>query len=1011
VFVADCGYDQIQKFDADGNFISKLGVKGTGDGEFHDPRGIAVDSSGYVYVADSGNDRIQKFDSNGNFITKWGSCGGGDGEFIYPQGIAVDSSAYVFVTDTWNHRIQKFDADGNFISKWGVEGTGDGEFHYPCGIVVDSSGNVYVADTYNNRIQKFAPGIPAHLPIANAGGPYYGNVNEDIQFYGSGTDPDGDAITAYAWDFNNDAITDSTLQNPTHSWSAAGTYYPALKVQDEMGAWSEWDWCDVNVYEPIPHLGPYPLSSYDKYYVRVFNIDDIGKVYVNGKLITSVNFGQDNLVDITGDLHLGENEINLTVKNLGEGYTWGFEIIHGPTSETIWFSECGEVGVYGCNDNEQTGEKIVYEKKIILELEEREFSAFTFVQLTDVHIGYDAEKELYYILHPFHETEEEREESRKREYEESYERFTAALNSINDLDPKPAFILVTGDHVEWNDPKFFMGFKSAISSFAGHNSIPFYFIPGNHDRRKYNFLLDDNLENYHKSIETPWYEYPEFKEISEDNYLIKPDNFFFEWENYIFIALDSGRDWFDGTLTDLWEMMQKGEAPKGTGLTEEQINKLRSLERAKRKIIFMHHPAINYKVEGCIDNYRDVFIEYCKDPENNVEVVLTGHTHHDGVYNSDWKYRGANWVLWHPPLLYDRPLFVQTRSATKSGLGLYPCFPGYRVIGVGETSTFGISYTTPEFVPVIKAVITGPVNIHAYNSKGEHTGFGSAEVNIPKSFYTGNYNGSAPAMPQMIILYNTSDDYVFKVTSNLESSNLTKQTLNSEENESFNLTVEKQTNNSLTTISYQNISITRNTTANVSFNQTTTNYTMEIDTDGDGEIDEYKAPNSTETNYAPTATIISPENNSIFIHSDEITFDGTGTDLEEGVLTNSSLVWSSDIYGIIGVGNEFDTSNLSAGTHKITLMVNDSAGLSGIDSIEITVNAPDLTLNSSDISFANLNPTEGEIISINVTVHNIGFVNATNVTLHIIDGFPEFQISNLTVKTIPIGENRTVNGS
>ena len=40
--------------------------------------GIAVDSSGNVYVADysigfTDNDRIQKFDSDGNFITKWGS--------------------------------------------------------------------------------------------------------------------------------------------------------------------------------------------------------------------------------------------------------------------------------------------------------------------------------------------------------------------------------------------------------------------------------------------------------------------------------------------------------------------------------------------------------------------------------------------------------------------------------------------------------------------------------------------------------------------------------------------------------------------------------------------------------------------------------------------------------------------------------------------------------------------------------------------------------------------------
>ena len=41
------------------------------------PKGIATDSSGNVYVADMDNNRIQKFDSNGNFITKWGSHGTG----------------------------------------------------------------------------------------------------------------------------------------------------------------------------------------------------------------------------------------------------------------------------------------------------------------------------------------------------------------------------------------------------------------------------------------------------------------------------------------------------------------------------------------------------------------------------------------------------------------------------------------------------------------------------------------------------------------------------------------------------------------------------------------------------------------------------------------------------------------------------------------------------------------------------------------------------------------------
>jgi DNA-binding beta-propeller fold protein YncE len=63
-------------------------------------------------VADSENHLIQKFDSNGNFITKWGSTGTGDGQFYCPNDITIDSSnGYVYVTDSGNHRIQIFVPD------------------------------------------------------------------------------------------------------------------------------------------------------------------------------------------------------------------------------------------------------------------------------------------------------------------------------------------------------------------------------------------------------------------------------------------------------------------------------------------------------------------------------------------------------------------------------------------------------------------------------------------------------------------------------------------------------------------------------------------------------------------------------------------------------------------------------------------------------------------------------------------------------------------------------------
>src|SRR5258708_34147023 len=89
------------------------------DGQFVDPMGVAVDSSGNIFVADTGNDRIQKFSPNSAFLTAWGSHGSGDGQFLGCEGIAVDSGGNIYAADGGNNRIQKFTSDGLLLTKWG----------------------------------------------------------------------------------------------------------------------------------------------------------------------------------------------------------------------------------------------------------------------------------------------------------------------------------------------------------------------------------------------------------------------------------------------------------------------------------------------------------------------------------------------------------------------------------------------------------------------------------------------------------------------------------------------------------------------------------------------------------------------------------------------------------------------------------------------------------------------------------------------------------------------------
>ncbi|PKN97260.1 MAG: hypothetical protein CVU42_16720 [Chloroflexi bacterium HGW-Chloroflexi-4] len=166
IYVSDARNHRIQRFTSDGQFISTWGSFATVDqggnapgGTFNEPWGIAVAPDGSVYVADTWNYRIQKFTADGKFITMWGTAGTAESPdaFWGPRGIVVNASGQVLVTDTGNNRVLVYDANGGFLSQFGVNGMNAGEFDEPVGLAIDTDGLLYVVDTWNQRIQVFQP--------------------------------------------------------------------------------------------------------------------------------------------------------------------------------------------------------------------------------------------------------------------------------------------------------------------------------------------------------------------------------------------------------------------------------------------------------------------------------------------------------------------------------------------------------------------------------------------------------------------------------------------------------------------------------------------------------------------------------------------------------------------------------------------------------------------------------------------------------------------------------------
>ncbi len=157
-------------------FGHAFGSAGTGNGQFSEPSGVAVnEATGDVYVLDKGNNRVQYFDSNRNYLGQFNGETSPTGKFSQPVGIAVDSACVqhkpvltgaacetfdhsngdVYVVDYDHKAIDKFDPTGAYIGQI-VEGPPDSEsvIGFPA-VAVDSHGEVWVSEAHRG-----GPNVP-----------------------------------------------------------------------------------------------------------------------------------------------------------------------------------------------------------------------------------------------------------------------------------------------------------------------------------------------------------------------------------------------------------------------------------------------------------------------------------------------------------------------------------------------------------------------------------------------------------------------------------------------------------------------------------------------------------------------------------------------------------------------------------------------------------------------------------------------------------------------------------
>lgn len=177
IYVSDAVKHHIAVFDLNGKHLFNIGTRGSTEGKFHLPQGIAINADNELYVADMLNHRIQAFDADGNFIRTFGEIGDQVGNFESPKDLDFDSDGNLHILDARKGTLLSYTSDGTLLLEFGGKVSNNISLGMasPKGLYIDSNDKIVIVDMLMKRVMLFQFLSDRHKAISPV-------TPEDIQY-------------------------------------------------------------------------------------------------------------------------------------------------------------------------------------------------------------------------------------------------------------------------------------------------------------------------------------------------------------------------------------------------------------------------------------------------------------------------------------------------------------------------------------------------------------------------------------------------------------------------------------------------------------------------------------------------------------------------------------------------------------------------------------------------------------------------------------------------------------